>query len=255
MSLVLVTRPEGQERGLITALHQHGYQTDSLPMLNIVPFNQQDNPEQCETINQCVAQLERYQHIVFVSTNAVHTAFAWINQHWQNLPSSIRWYPIGKATAQALAQYVAQVEQAGVDMDSETLLLNPHLQSIQHDKVLIFRGQGGRNFLHDTLIQRGAEVQFCELYQRRFIRYKNTELAQKIDKKPDFLIVTSTETIQALLEQAIIDKVETKILTLRLVVPGQRVAQYAKQRGFVNIVTSANAGTEALIETLEEHNK
>src|SRR5690606_19944061 len=126
------------------------------------------------------------------------------------------------ATAKALLPYVPSVEVAGVDMDSETLLENPHLQQLAGQRVVIFRGQGGRQFLFDALAARGAKVEFCELYQRRFVQYPMGTLQQHVAQKLDFLQATSTETIQALLEQAIIENIRQQVLNIPLIVPGQR---------------------------------
>lgn len=254
MTRILVTRPEGQNQALLDALQAQGYNAVALPMLAIVPLLPETDEQACLNIVCQVQQLDRYQHVIFVSTNAVHRAFDWIHQYWPVLPENINWYPIGAATAAALAQYVDHVQQAGVNMDSETLLQHPQLQQPQQQRVLIFRGQGGRHFLHDTLTERGASVDFCELYQRRFKRYNDGTLRQILAQPVDFLLAGSTETIQALLEQAIIEKLEQAVLNIRLIVPGQRVARFAKAQGFARVIASDNAGLAATMDVLRTHN-
>lgn len=250
MKRVLVTRPDGQNQALLAALQERGYLTDSLPVLKIAPYTPENHAQECNEIIQQVKQLALYQHIIFVSTNAVQCAFQWIQQYHQALPSTIHWYPIGDATAKSLEPFVARVEQAGKDMDSETLLLNPLLQNVESHKILIFRGRGGRSFLRDSLRERGAEVEFCELYQRQFIRYPVGSLAEKLQQNPDFLIITSTESIQSLLEQAIIESIKPQLLEKKIIVPGKRVSQFAREQGFEHIITSPNAGLAATMETL-----
>lgn len=255
MMRVLVTRPEAQNQPLMQKLTAKGYQAIALPMLDIVPFTALQHAEECDKIIQQVKNLANYQHIVFVSTNAVHYAFQWIKQYHPQLPKQIRWYPIGTATAAVLAEYVDEVEQAGVDMDSETLLLNPNLAEILGHKVLIFRGQGGRDYLCRNLQSRGAIVEFCEIYQRQSMHYSKGTLQQILAGKIDFLLATSTQTIQAMLEQAIIDDVRQTLLAICLIVPGQRVARYAQEQGFQCVIASSNAGLEATMEALEAYNK
>lgn len=252
MKRVLVTRPEGQNQALLAALQESGYSIDSLPVLKIAPYIEAQHAERCQAIVHQVKNLASYQHIVFVSTNAVQCAFDWILQYHAKLPQTIRWYPIGDATARALEPFVARVEQAGKDMDSETLLLNPFLQELKNQRVLIFRGQGGRNFLRDNLQARGAQVEFCELYQRQFVRYPQGTLTEKLKQNPDYLIITSTESIQSLLEQAIIESIKPQLLEKVIVVPGLRVSQFAKEQGFQQIITSPNAGLEATMRTLQQ---
>lgn len=252
MKSVLVTRPAHQNQALIQALEQQGLQVFDLPMLEIAPFTMIEHAQACQAIEEKVKALGQYDHVVFVSTNAVQHAFTWINKLAISLPAHTRWYPIGTATANALAEYVPVVEQAGVDMDSETLLENPYLQTLTGQKVLIFRGQGGRAFLKEQLTLRGAQVDFCELYQRKFIRYADAALARFLAGKLDFLIANSTETIQAVLEQAIIDKVLPLLLNVGLIVPGVRVAQFAKAQGFSHVIVSRNAGLKATVQAVQQ---
>lgn len=255
MTRILVTRPEGQNQPLLRELAKQGYETLALPLLKIAPFNTKDHASACEKIVEQVKRLQAYQHVVFVSTNAVHTAFDWINQYHQSPPTNLRWYPIGTATADALAEYVDKVEQAGVDMDSETLLLNPHLENIAGDKVLIFRGLGGRDFLRNNLQARGAKVDFCEIYERQFVRYPQGTLKKMLAEKLDLLLATSTQTIQAMLEQATIEGVKQELLTTCLIVPGKRVEQYALDQGFQTVIASSNAGLESTMEAVKAYNK
>ena len=254
MKRVLVTRPAAQNQALLAELEKAGFEPVALPLLEIITYQTAQHAAQCIAIEQCVSHLADVQHIVFVSTNAVHCAFHWIKQHYTHIPQHIRWYPIGDATAKALAQYVALPETAGVDMDSETLLDNPHLQQLKGQQVVIFRGQGGRQYLFENLTARGAHVSFCEVYQRQFVRYPIGTLQQHLAQKIDFLQATSTETIQALLEQAIIESIRQQVVSIPLIVPGQRVTQFAKAQGFTQVLTSANAGLTATMDVIKNHN-
>lgn len=254
MKRVLVTRPAAQNQALVAELTKQGFEPVVLPLLEIRNYQTEKHPVECQAISQCVRNLDDVQHVVFVSTNAVHSAFQWIKPLWPQLPADIRWYPIGEATAKALLPYVPSVEVAGVDMDSETLLENPHLQQLAGQRVVIFRGQGGRQFLFDALTARGAKVEFCELYQRRFVQYPMGTLQQHVAQKLDFLQATSTETIQALLEQAIIENIRQQVLNIPLIVPGQRVAQFAIAQGFTQVLTSNNAGLTAIMDVIKNHN-
>lgn len=254
MKRVLVTRPAAQNQALVAELAKEGLEPVVLPLLEINAYQAKSHPAECQKIEQCVSRLAHVQHVVFVSTNAVHCAFQWIKPLWPQLPADIRWYPIGEATAKVLAQYVPEVEVAGVDMDSETLLDNPHLQQLAGQRVVIFRGHGGRQYLFDNLTARGAKVEFCELYQRCSVHYPIGTLQQHLVQKLDFLLATSTETIQALLEQAIIESIRQQVVNIPLIVPGQRVAQFAIAQGFTQVLISKNAGLAAIMDVIKNHN-
>ena len=69
---VLVTRPAGQAAGLCAGLEARGYHPLSQPMLELVPLDSLQEQQ------QCIVDLNQYQHIIFVSGNAVDFALPWI---------------------------------------------------------------------------------------------------------------------------------------------------------------------------------
>jgi uroporphyrinogen-III synthase len=50
--------------------------------------------------------------------------------------------------------------------DSEALLAMPQLADMAGKRILIFRGEGGRELLGDALAARGASVAFAQCYRR-----------------------------------------------------------------------------------------
>ena len=51
--------------------------------------------------------------------------------------------------------------------NSEGLLAHPLLQNVSAKNITIFRGIDGCNLLAKTLCERGAQVEYAEVYQRR----------------------------------------------------------------------------------------
>lgn len=252
MTRVLLTRPPGQNEALASALAEKGYQTDILPMQRIIPFNASDHPQQCQRIHQQMQALADYRHLIFVSTNAVAAAWPWLSDRWPLLADKPHCHAIGKATAKALAEHGIEADYGGPAMNSEALLARPALQQVAGDRVLICRGNSGRDYMRQQLQQRGAQVDYCDLYRREAIRYPAGTLAALLDKKPDFLLLTSTETIQALLDQAIIDNTRQSLEEVAVIVPGARVARYAAEKGFQQFVCAENAGLEAIMDALDQ---
>jgi uroporphyrinogen-III synthase len=243
---VLVTRPQAQSAALIAALQEQGDIPVVLPLLNIVTYNESEHSPACEAIKSKVLRLDEYQHLIFISTNAVTAGWHWIDRYWPQLPVAQRWYAIGEATAAALLQHVECAQPEKI-MNSEGLLALPALQNISQQKVLIFRGKGGRDFLRQALQERGAQVDYCEVYERQAVHYTNGELAKFLGEGLDLLTVTSGETLQLLLEQAVNDGIKEDIQKLPIIVPGQRVADLARASGFDAVLVAENASVPAIL--------
>lgn len=250
---ILVTRPQAQNGPLVNALQAQSDKPLILPLLNIEVLNEEHHSLACQLIKNCVQQLDKYQHIICVSTNAADAAWFWVERYWPQLPAPQIWYAIGEATATTLKKYLPDVEQAGKAMNSESLLHNKNLQSIENHHVLIFRGNGGRAHLKQELEKKGAIVEYCEVYERQPIIYKNGELAQFLNNGIDILTVTSVETIQLLLDNAMIDGVNREIIQLPIIAPGKRVCDFAKAAGFINVIEAENAGLSAMLAAINNN--
>jgi uroporphyrinogen-III synthase len=248
---ILVTRPESQAQELLAAIEEGGFEPLALPLLAIDAINSSADQAAIQAIKRCVLDLDQYQHLIFASTNAVHCAFYWINRYWPQLPVDLNWYAIGDATARALAEYAVEADAAGGSMNSETLLQQTKLQQLDHQRVVIFRGVGGRVYLAEQLRSRGATVDYCEVYRRRAVSYPAGKLRQLVaGGEQTVLTVTSVETLENLLQMAKQDAIALELCALPLLVPGQRVAQHAREAGFTQLIVAENAGVKAFMAAL-----
>ena len=252
-SRILVTRPEAQSGPFIAALKAQGDIPLELPLMQITAYNEEQHDQQCRLITQTIQKLDQYQHVICISTNAVDSAWFWVDRYWPQLPARQIWYAIGEVTAATLKQYVSDVEQSGKAMNSESLLQHPGLQSLNNQKVLIFRGKGGREYLKEQLELRGAQVDYCEVYERQAVSYNNGEFRTYLQSGIDFLAVTSAETIQLLLDQAMIDGITREVKKLPLIAPGKRVANFAREAGFQQVIEAENAGLKAMLEAINNN--
>ena len=74
---------------------------------------------------------------------------------------------IGPATARALNQAGYRVSVSpDAGFDSESLLSHPQLVSVAGHRMLLVKGQGGRELLEQELTRRGASVTLAEVYRR-----------------------------------------------------------------------------------------
>ncbi len=147
---VLVTRAREQAGPLIAAVEAAGGVAWLLPALEIGPLPPPQRAGDAPDL------------VIFVSPNAVRHG-----KRCLRLPGC-RYAAIGPATAEAMRQtgHPPDLVPAG-GYDSESLLAADELADMTGRRVLIVRGRGGRELLAETLRNRGAAVDYAEVYERR----------------------------------------------------------------------------------------
>ncbi|WP_105102763.1 uroporphyrinogen-III synthase [Microbulbifer pacificus] len=248
---ILITRPAHQSDGFRHRLQARGAQVDCIPLLEIAPITEGDD---AQAIRNLVMDFDQFDHAIFVSQNAVRYAFDWLDDFWPQLPQGPRYYAIGAATARAIRARGANPENSAQEsgegtMDSEALLTLPELQNPRGERVVIFRGQGGRTLIGDTLQARGARLDYCELYQRR-LPADGTAQLRAYDQFPDAITVHSGETLDNL-AAALTTSGRRQLLQCTLICPSQRVAACARELGFARARAATNAGDDAMLGALE----
>ena len=111
--------------------------------------------------------LESFDLAIFISPTAVRRAFAMMRRvrPW---PASLPTAAVGRGSARELERHgVTGTLAPESGSDSESLLALPALSAgMSGKRVVVFRGEGGRELLGDTLEARGARVQYAECYRR-----------------------------------------------------------------------------------------
>lgn len=242
-----MTRPEGQAGPLLALLGEAGYRPVHQPLLILEPL-----PALTPAERQCLLDLDRYQHVIFISANAVRFGMDRIEDFWPQLPAGIHWYAIGETTAALLAGYGVTPITPGEAMSSEGLLAVPELGSVAGQRVLIVKGEGGRATLRQTLSGRGASVDELACYRRRCPKIAPGALAAMLRAaRVDVVMLSSGEGLQNLL--TLLSREETtKFRHICLVVPSTRVAGMAREAGFERVCTAANASDAAMLAALQQ---
>ena len=249
---VLVTRPQHQAGNLIQQLRQQGAEPVAFPLISIKKITPDDN--NYHQIKQQILDLDLYQHIIFISPNAVHSGYDWIDQYWPQLPLGVNWLAIGKQSAITLSNYGIDAYHSPLGYDSEALLKAAVLQNIAGDKVLIMRGEGGREKLATELRARGAEVSYAELYRRETPQYEDSEITDALFKTPpDAILISSGEGLANLLRVGLGSKQQfstDSLLDCHLVVPSERIKEAAELKGFKRITTASGPDDQSMIEAV-----
>lgn len=245
---VMVTRPAGAAAdGLCRAVEQSGFKAYSQPLLELLGLASLAPEHQ-----QMVAALDAYQHVIFVSTNAVQFGMQEVQQTWPQLPASIHWYAIGSVTGKFLQSYDIRAITPGRNMSSEGLLRVESLQEVSGHRVLIVKGIGGRDTMALELRRRGANVDELACYRRGRPALEAGELANKLTQWGiTVVLISSGEGLTNL--RLLLSPAETSNFKhLCIIVPSSRVAQMARDSGFDTIITAKNASDAAMLSALEE---
>ncbi len=230
---VLITRPQQQAKELSEMVRDAGGVAIPFPVIDIKPIATQDWPN--------IALVEQNM-IIFISRNAVTFFIAGIQQH---LPDNIQLVAVGAATAMCMRKHGLRVDiQAPAPAGSESLLAMPALKNVKDKKVLIVRGQGGRELLADTLVARGAKINYIEVYQRSMPTPSTEQIDQA--KMADCVVITSVSGLDNLSKLIDGDNLKNK----KLIVVSERIRQYAMQGGFQHVVVADDAGDVALMQQL-----
>lgn len=235
---VLVTRPKQRADGLCEAIRRAGGTALRFAAIDI---KEPDDPQSREYARAHVAE---FALAIFISPTAVEETCATIGK----LPSTVSIAAIGSRTSRALETQGIPVDIEPDGHDSESLLAHPRLQpnQIEGKKIIIFRGEGGREILGDTLTSRGAEVFYADMY-RRSPPSSPGQLEHYLTQT-NIITISSNQGLQNLFD-LVADK--DSITRHTLVVPGERAYQLAKALGFGNIVVAENATDEACMNALE----
>lgn len=244
---VLVTRPAGQEAGLVAALEAAGHAVFHQPLLELEAL-----PAPAPEQQQRVTDLDRYQAVIFVSGNAVRFGMERIADYWPQLPLGIAWYAVGETTARLLGNFGVDPVSPGRDMSSEGLLALPGLLAVDGQRILIVKGEGGREALQVELARRGARVDTLACYRRRCPVLGPGELARRLREWAiDVVLISSGEGLANLLTLLSAEET-TKFSGMRLVVPSARVEGAAREAGFSRVFTAPNASDAAMAAALQQ---
>ena len=240
---ILVTRPAHQAEHLANLIRQAGAEPILFPALEIV-----DLPD-LQPLQKLIERLDDYDLAIFISPNAVNKAMNLIRAKG-HLPVKLRIAAIGKGSAKVLTLFgVKSVITPQQSFDSEALLDMPALRDVTDQRIVIFRGDGGRELLGDTLTARGAQVEYAECYRRQKPQADNGKLLYLWARNELHAItVTSSEVLRNLYD--LVGKLGQQWLKKTPVfVPHIRIAQAAQELGLKQVIVT-EAGDENMLASI-----
>ena len=213
---VLVTRPRTQAADLVAAVEQEGGTAYCFPVIDIAALDQ-------TAVSAAASRLPQPDMVIFISRNAV--------EYGLQYTSGSKIAVIGPATAKAVAAagHIVDIQPAS-GYDSEHLLAEAELQSVVGMEIRIIRGDTGRELLAKELTQRGANVSYLSVYQRRLPK-PDAETIASLEahwRQGDISIITAM-SVQSLhnLVTLLPDWCREQLETTPLVTPSGRVLKEA----------------------------
>jgi len=226
---VVVTRPQHQAETLCKLIEDHGGKAIRFPVIEIIKSKNQ------QAAKILLDNIDQYDIGIFISRNAVDWTIKLLGDK-QSALERLNLCAIGVATADVLEQSLLKHVITNNGTNSESLLDVDALSAneISGKKVIIFRGEGGRELLATTLRERGAQVDYAEVYRRDCPEYDQDFINQlwKLST-PDVVIVTSDNGLRNLFN--ILDHEQRNLLLCKqLVIMGKRMFDSSIDFGFAN---------------------
>lgn len=189
---------------------------------------------------------------IFISPNAVHFALSSLTQEQISWLDHSTVIAIGQATAQALIAHKITPNEVPTQADSEHLLNISSLQNLNRQIVLLFKGEGGRKLIEESLVSRGAKIIILPVYKRELpvIEQRFTDAIWRNDLV-DIILATSEQSLHNLFVLFGIEAQEWLKSKVYLVL-SERLAKYAASLGIKNTIISQ---PEKIRETLLDYIK
>lgn len=242
---ILVTRPAAKSEQLANTLNALA----GVGHVEVEPLFSYQEGSDLATLAERIARYQKAQHpkFIFVSQQAVTAAFNKLPlAHW---PQQSDYIAVGKGTQKALEQIgIKEVLIPDREETSEGLLALPELTEVSNKKILIVRGESGRELLKTALTERGAQVEYAQVYKRVWHTFTKEQVASWQQLALNTAVITSKESLEHWAE-TLGSSAEYWQQTL-LIVASERIANRAKALGFKRVIDAKGASDKAIVSAL-----
>jgi uroporphyrinogen III methyltransferase/synthase len=190
---VLVTRPRHQSGGLARRLEELGAQVSALPGVEV------RGPADWGPVDRALADLARFQWLVFTSANGVEYFLRRLLETGRDLRAlgSLRLAAIGPATADALRAYHLTADLVPGEYRSEALAAALK-ERAAGKRLLLARADRGRDLLREEL-SAVAEVVQVAVYSQVDAEGPDASTRELLDRgEVDYVTVTSSNIARSL---------------------------------------------------------
>jgi uroporphyrinogen III methyltransferase/synthase len=192
---VLVTRPRGQETGMVRKLEALGANVSYAPLVEIREI------ADWSPVDRVMADIASYNWLVFTSVNGVHAFLRRLPHVGRDLRAlgGIMLAAIGPSTAQALREYHLEPDVVPSRYRSEGLA-EALKERVRGQRVLLARADRGRELLRDELAAVAQVEQVAVYSQADVTEFDPGTLAELNEGRLDFVTLTSSNIARALIK-------------------------------------------------------
>ncbi len=245
---VLITRPEHKSQALVELLAQQNIHAIGQPLFDYQAYTDQ------QTIK---AAVEHADILIFVSVPAVAFANKQYSLAQQNDKTILA---VGNATKNALHNLGLSHASSPTLENSEGLLALETLADVKGKNIVIFRGDGGRELIADTLKARGANLSYIESYQRVWRTFAKNIAQQWQQQQINCIVVTSNAILNKLVALINVNKTSGEsqqneqywLTDCIWLVASERIADNAKKLGLTKVINMQGASDTLICQQLRQ---
>ena len=235
---LISTRPQETNAQLSEELKISEIKLLSFPLTEIHPLNNY------QIFDEVIENIKTYQHIIFISTNAVHFFVERVKKLSLQIPKNLIFSSIGPTTKLLLQKKLSvDVHFPIKTFDSEHLLKEKIYNNVEGQKILIIRGEGGRETLKNALEEKGGIVNYGECYVRKYVDIDLIQLKNDlVNYHHQFILFSSTNSAKHFIDQ--LHNIETDWLQNIKIIVNHKKIEGLLSKIFKNIFVCNNIETQ-----------
>ncbi len=247
---ILITREENQAEELIYPLIENGAEVILFPTIKIVP------PESWSQTDEVIENIERYEWIIFTSSNGVRYFFSRFLRHRDIRDlKGIKFCAIGSKTAKMLNSLGIKPDLIPEEFSSKGIINCFRKKGIKGKEILLPRAENAPDYLQKELKKLGASVDVVSVY-RNIIPEVDEEKKERIKDmlvsgEIDICCFTAGSTFRNLLKILEIEGDEKRYFSkTKIACIGPVTASFLKEKGIKVDIMPKRYDIASLIEAI-----
>ncbi len=191
---VLILRPLGQERDLVERLRALKAVPIVAPAIRIVP------PDDWEPLDRALAELERFDWVVFTSVNGVRAVLDRLVMLGRSFDAlrAVQVAAIGPGTARELTAHGVTPRLVPRTYVAEALAADLIARSVVNARILLPRAAEARDVLPRALAEAGAHVVVVPAYRTQYLPLPEDVRQDLMNGRIDWVLLTASSTVRSL---------------------------------------------------------